>query len=479
MKVLFINPPIRLSDKPRHIPHGLAILANIIRKMRGFKVDFLDLNALRYSDKETISILKSLEYDVVCIGGLIPVYKRIRYLSKIIKGFGDVPVIAGGSAVMSIPEVVLMNTDVDIICDGEGEKTLVEILLALRDGNRDGLRDVKGIYYRYGDEIKKTPPRPLIDDLDRESDLPAYNLLPMEIYLQNPVVGIGHDIDFITSRGCPFQCTFCYQPWGRRFRGHSVDFIIDALKYLKRKYSIDFISFQDDEFMTIKKRGLEFCERILREDLKLKWSCTGRVNITKKDILQTMKEAGCVAVSYGIESGSQEILNSMKKGVTVEQAENAIRINREVGIRCPTSFIIGMPDETDKTCQETVAFCIRNNINLSSLMFATPYPGTELFNYCLEKGLILQDGIHDFVMKLEDARDFVINLTSHFSDDALIKKREDMIREVKDNIIPPSIEKIEKMNYDLYGELYLRYKEQLTDESFLKHRELHGFNDYF
>jgi radical SAM superfamily enzyme YgiQ (UPF0313 family) len=477
MNILIINPPVRLTDKPRHIPHGLAIIANIIRKRIGIVPQFLDLNAHRYSEKEIITQLKKYEFDVVLIGGLIPVYKRIIILAEYIKQINpECLVIAGGSAAMSVPELLLHNALVDVVCAGEAELAIIELLQQLRMFALKDVVDIPGFYFKIGDEIIFSGARELINDLDTESDLPAYDLLPMDIYLSNPVVGLGRDIDFISSRGCPYQCTFCYQPWGRKFRGHSVDFIIDALTYLKTQYHVDFVSFQDDEFMANKARVYELCEKLQSKVPGLLWSCTGRVNIVDDDIVETMRAAGCVSISYGFESGSPKLLENMKKMVTIEQMEKAAAVNRKFGMMLPVSFIIGMPGEDEASCNETVEFCLRNNIPLKSMMFATPYPGTELFDFAVSSGRIPKEKLHDFVVSLEDARDFTVNLTDAFTDEELIAKREQMINEVNNQLksISPQvyIEKIRK----LFGDLANRYFE---DTSALKHRAEHGGLDIF
>ncbi len=477
-KILIINPPIRLTDKPRHIPHGLAILANVIRKKIGIKPYFLDLNAFRYDDKQVESILSSISFDFVLIGGLIPVYRRIILLSKLIKDRNpSAVIIAGGSAAMSVPEILLQNSEVDIVCAGEGEKVMVELLEALANDSLSDVKNVKGFYFKINGEIVFSGESDLLMNLDEESSIPAYDLLPMDIYLSNPCVGIGRDIDFITSRGCPFQCTFCYQPWGQKFRAHSVDFIIDTIRHLKNKYNIDFISFLDDEFIAKKQRVYEFCEKRNRYFPDLLWSCTGRVNLINEDITKCMRESGCVAVQYGFESGSEEILKSMKKGVTLQQMEKAIDLGRKHGLLIPASFIIGMPGETDKTCKETVNFCCKNNISLNSLMFATPYPGTELFEYALRKGIIDKNKIHEFVMGLEDARDFTVNLTDYFSDEELVEKRLEMIVDVDSSIKKLSFNALNQKRSALFGSLAGSFMSQSEED--MVHRSKHGGLDCF
>jgi len=475
LKVLIINPPIRLNDKPRNIPHGLAILANMIRKKAGINPKFIDINAHRYSNEQVQSILRSVEFDVVLIGGLIPVYKRIILYADMIKSINpNAVIIAGGSAAMSVPYLMLNNSKVDVICAGEGERAVVDLLNGLKENHLKELTHVKGFYFKVDGRISYSGNHDLLGDLDSESDLPAYDLLPMDIYLSNPVVGIGRDTDFISSRGCPFNCTFCYQPWGRKFRAHSVSFIMDAFRHLKDNYNIDFISFQDDEFMADKIRVKEFCEQRNRYFPDLLWSCTGRANIVSRDedIIKLMKDSGCTLISCGFESGSQRMLDRMHKTQTIEEMEKTVRIFRKYKLPVPASFIIGMPGEDKESCRETIDFCLRNKISLDSLMFATPYPGSEIFDFALKTKRINADNPHEFIMRIEDARDFIINLTDSFSDEELIKAREDAMRLTKENYnrFITMDETMTKMRA-LFGPVMSRAG---FDEKDLEHRMKHG-----
>tara|TARA_B100002003_G_scaffold157260_1_gene145905 strand:+ start:88 stop:681 length:594 start_codon:yes stop_codon:yes gene_type:complete len=195
-----------------------------------------------------------------------------------------------------------------------------------------------------------------------------------------------------------------------------------------------------------------------------------------EEIVKAMKNSGCVSISYGLESGSPRMLKSMNKVATIENMENAVRINRKFGMMLPVSFIIGMPGEDEKSCRETVELCIRNEIPLKSIMYATPYPGTELFDYAVSTGRIEKEQLHEFVLMLEDARDFVVNLTSIFTDEQLIAKRQEMIDEVCSRVKPVLGEiYIEKL-INLFGNLA---KEYLKDKTLLKHRAEHGGIDIF
>lgn len=478
MDVLIINPPIRLSDKPRHIPHGLAILANIIRKRLNLNPVFLDINAYRYDEEEVKSIIKNSAFDIVLIGGLSTVYKYIVELSRFIKLVNpEAKIIAGGYVAMSTPKVLLKNSGIDIVCTGEGEITIIELLKKLKRNLNSSLDDIPGICYKNKgnkNEIIFNVVRPFILNLDKESYLPAYDLLPMEIYLSNPIVGIGRDIDLITIRGCPYKCTFCYQPWGHRPRFHSVDFVVNAIKFLKKSYHIDFISFQDDEFMTDLRRVQEFCEARNRFFPDLLWSCTGRVNIVARneEIIKIMRNSGCTLVSFGFESGCQRMLNSMSKMQTIKMMERVVKICRKYGLPVPASFIIGMPGENEESCKETVNFCIKNNIPLDSLMFATPYPGTQIFDFALKTGRIDKSNLHEFLMKLGDARDFVINLTDYFTDEELINKRKEMMKITKENYRKfITEEEIKDKMKNLFGTLMEKVHLDGTD---IDHRMKHG-----
>jgi len=478
MDVLIINPPIRLSDKPRHIPHGLAILANIIRKRLNLNPVFIDINAYRYDEEEVKSIIKNSAFDIVLIGGLSTVYKYIVELSRFIKLVNpEAKIIAGGYVAMSTPKVLLKNSGIDIVCTGEGEITIIELLKKLKRNLNSSLDDIPGICYKNKgnkNEIIFNAVRPFILNLDKESYLPAYDLLPMEIYLSNPIVGIGRDIDLITIRGCPYKCTFCYQPWGHRPRFHSVDFVVNAIKFLKKSYHIDFISFQDDEFMTDTRRVKEFCEARNRFFPDLLWSCTGRVNVVARneEVINIMRNSGCTLVSFGFESGSQRMLNNMNKMQTVKMMEMVVKICRKYSLPVPASFIIGMPSENEESCKETVNFCIRNNIPLYSLMFATPYPGTQIFDFALKTGRVDKSNLHEFLMKLGDARDFAINLTDYFTDEELINKSKEMMKITKENYKKfITEEEIKDKMKNLFGNLM---KKVHLDETDLDHRLKHG-----
>jgi radical SAM superfamily enzyme YgiQ (UPF0313 family) len=466
MKVLVINPVIRKEDKARLIPHGLAIISNMIRRDMNITPEFLDINALRPSDRQVEQTIDDIKPNVVLIGGIIPVYKDIVKWSGYIKEtYPETTVIAGGSVASSIPDILLENSKVDIICMGEGEKTIIRVL---KDIKR---RDVNGIAYK-DKKVIINQPEYLIQDLDKESMLPAYDLIPMETYLGNQAVGFGREIDFISSRGCPFKCDFCYQPFGDHPRLHSAKFVINGIRFLKEKYDIDFVAFLDDEFLINKNRVREFCDEMTKFNKDILWSCNGRSNIlaNDEDLMKKMRDNGCVTIQYGFESGSQKMLDSMHKKQTTQQMEKVTELNRKYGMPIPVSFILGMPGETKETAKETADFCFRNHIPLDSLMFATPYPGTKIYEFALRTGRI-KDRV-GFVESLKDARDFTVNLTDEFTDDELINLRKSMMENTRKYYeVYMSRDGIIEKTKSLFGKLY---EKSNLDEKDWEHRFKHG-----
>ena len=237
------------------------------------------------------------------------------------------------------------------------------------------------------------------------------------------------------------------------------------------------MTFQDDLFIADKKRFFEFCDIRNSSFANLYWSCTGRANLCDEDIIQAARSSGCTDVSYGFESGSPRMLKSMQKHISLEQMENVVRLNRKYGLPVPVSFILGMPGEDKESCKETLDFCKKNNLTLDSLMYATPYPGTPLFDFAIDTGRIRKDEIHEFVMKLGDARDFSVNLTDHFSDTELQLTFSEMMREARMAYRPIPQEAMDRKIKSLYGDLADYYFNISPEDR--EHRDKHGAMDLF
>ena len=432
MKVLLINSPIRLDAKPSCIPYGLATIASTL-KQAGFEVDIYDINAHRPSRDEILKTLRKLQWDLVGISGLITTYRFQKWLIPHLKAINpEAPVVSGGGLATSNSQLLFEHTDVDMTAAGEGEQTLSELCFAIQTG--ENLSQVNGLWYRQNGSIVTNNSRRNVENLD-EVPYPAWDLLPMEIYLNNPIWGdaannssgfrrdvkITRSMNIISSRGCPMSCNYCYHLFGHSsYRFRSVENVIVEIEILVDRYGVDFIGFVDDNMMASEKRIIEFCDAIEKKKFPITWGCHGRVTSAKFEVLDRMADVGCVWIGYGIESGSQKILDRMNKRAKVEQAKEAILNTRAAGIYPNTTFIFGYPGETRNTIQDTVDFKRELNIECGSF-FASPYPGTSLYEQVRSQ---VKDE-ESFIQTLGNAAEFTINLTD-FDDETLFKLKRAM-----------------------------------------------------
>lgn len=412
MDILLINPIIRKSSPPAYFPLGLGYIAQVLSK-EGHSVAILDANAHRWSSEVIEQKIRDSRFDLVGISGLITEYKYIKWLVSVLKKHHPKKMILlGGGLATAVPKLILEKLDVDIIVVGEGEETVKELARVLINGG--DLQKVKGIWYRENGSIHQTLPHELIQDLNC-IPFPRWDLFPLDLYLKTPTLGFDADssiktMNLITSRGCPYRCVYCYHDmWGYKFRARSADNIIEEINFLQKQYGVRGISFTDDTFILNKKIVYELCDKLISQKVKVLWSCNGRVDLVNPDLLKRMRRAGCVAIAYGIESGSQKMLDAMRKQVTVEQAKKAIQWTREADIAPLTYMIIGMIGETEQTVQETIDFC-RQTATFAEFSILTPIPGTEVYKMAMEDGKI-----KDLENLLEDWEEWqnkiVVNLT--------------------------------------------------------------------
>jgi len=409
MKILLVQPPHDYeggSRNPSFFPLGLGYIVNPLLKS-GYNVEILDIWAHQYSKEEVVERIQKLDYDVVGISAISTQYAYTKWLTSQFKKYNQKGRIVIGNALATLsPEIVLNHTQTDVCVIGEGEITFKEVV-----ENIDRLENVDGIYFKKEGKIIKNRPRKYIENLDT-IEFPAWDFFPTDIYLKNCLIPGHSDIktmNIIVGRGCPYSCRFCSKTFkGVRLR--SVDNIIQEIKELIKRYKIGGIFFNDELVVINKERIYDLCRKI--KPLNLKWICQGRVNLVDYDLLKNMAESGCVAVGYGVESGSQTILNNMNKQITLEQSEQAIKDTIKAGMRPVAQMMYGYPGETKKTLQETINFFKRvPYLGYISLSITTPLPGTELYDYSLEKGLIedeekylshlsggyMSDGRHAFI----------------------------------------------------------------------------------
>ena len=383
--ITLVNPP-QTSGAPESgfIPLGIGYLAAVLEK-NGYTVDVIDCQVQKPTKKELENELNRLQPDVIGVTSTTLTYKSATEIVKTAKeSCPDSLTIMGGPHVTVLDEQTLNEQpEVDIVVRGEGEQTLLELVDLASKSNLKDLGAVAGISFRKDRKIVQTPDRPFIQNID-ELPYPAFKHFQISNYR---LFGKTY-LPVITSRGCPFQCTFCLasQMCGRRFRARSPKNVVDELEFLRDTYEADAFSFYDDTFTFDRKRARDICEEMKSRKVDLHWDCRTRVDrITEKD-LAILMDANCQLIHFGVESGSQKMLDAMKKGTTVEQNERAIKWAKEVGISVAISVVVGYPGETPDMLKQTLDFIQKTHPDYVYMCVAIPYPGTELYDLLQELG---------------------------------------------------------------------------------------------
>ena len=379
MRVLLINPPTVHALKSiagfTAPPLGLAYLGAVARE-NGFNVRIIDAPAENMTLRDLGREIKYFDPDIVGITAttpMIPDAYTVAHLAKTINP--NAYVIIGGPHVTFLPRRTLMECPcIDIVVQGEGEETFKELLNVIDSGKR--LSDVRGITYYDEGKIRINPPRPLIKDIDK-IPIPAYDLLPMEKYRVNNV----RFATIMTSRGCPYNCIFCSSSalFGHAYRTHSVERVLKELGILRNEYHVREIEFLDDTFTLNRKRAQKIAEEIIRNDLDISWSASSRVNTIDYETASIMRRANAHTVYFGIESGTEKILKFIRKGITLKQARDAVKVAKKAGLNVLGSFVIGFPIETIHDINTTIDFSKSLNLDIAQYTIATPNPGTYLW----------------------------------------------------------------------------------------------------
>jgi anaerobic magnesium-protoporphyrin IX monomethyl ester cyclase len=282
-------------------------------------------------------------------------------------------VLGGPHVTIGDDQFLLQHPEVDVVVKGEGEQTIVELSRYL-SGQRV-LNDISGIAFRNNGQVVRTANRPCIQNLD-DLPYPAYHYFPLIKYRIFKKIGVP----MLTSRGCGSGCSFCLVPHiaGNNFRARTPASVVNELEYIKSRYQVDFVTFNDEIFTYDKKRVLDICSGIKQLRINVPWDCQTRVDLVSKDLLHAMKEANCQLINFGVESANQNILNAMGKGTTVQQNATAIRMAKEAGLSVTVSLLLGYPGESDHTIHQTIDFIKRTEPDDLYLFLATPFPSTQL-----------------------------------------------------------------------------------------------------
>ncbi len=386
MKAILINPPSPRTSSFVHL--GLAYLGSILVDNK-WETKIIDGSA-PYGEYSFDSIAEIIQKDTPDFVGITTTTLFSTYASDLIKKVksktNEIKILCGGPHATLMPNE-MFEAGADIVIRGEGEKTLEEIIPYFQ-GERS-LNAIKGISYRNkNNEIINNPARNLIQDLDM-LPLPNKDLFNIHDFVQVTKEKYRFS-NIITSRGCPFLCTYCSKAvFGRKFRARSPKSIIDEIKYLNLRYGLNHVDFIDDGFTFDRKRMFIFCKEINNQiPFKLTWSCVTRIDLVDEEVLNIMKDAGCVKINYGIESSKEETLIKINKGISSEEAKKIVKLTNLIGLKCSANFMWGFPWESCEDVKNNRLFMkdlskYVEDIDPAGILI--PFPGTAIYDEYKEK----------------------------------------------------------------------------------------------
>jgi len=393
MKLLLIHPSQRVAygdmTPPSCPPFGIAYIASFLER-EGREVSIIDVDAEGLNMEGLGKEIEKLSPDLVGITATTPLIKNAFEIARIAKSQGR-KVVLGGIHPTVNPEECMLSEYVDFVVVGEGELTTLELLKALEENGN--FSNIDGLVYKENGEIIANPPRRLIKDLDI-IPFPARHLFKNFKYsypdtLKTPAIPI------MTSRGCPGQCTYCCtkQICGLSYRFRSAENVIAEIEELIEKYGAKEIHFSDDNFVVNKERILELCKKIkergLHEKVLFAVPQGLRVDQVDEEVLRALRGINVYSLGFGVESGNENVLKTIKKNTSLEQARKAIALSKKLGFEVWTFFIIGLPGDNEETIKDTVDFALELDTDLAKFLILKPFPGTEAFKWLDERGLIV------------------------------------------------------------------------------------------
>ncbi len=404
MKVLLVNPPrfngipvireerCEITERYSIVPpYSLLQVASLLRE-RGHEVSIIDANVLDldYEElKRKMSGREGQDYAALIFRFTPTTFDHDMILTKVSKELCPAAKTIGICWTMrTLPEEVLENApSLDIYIMHEYEVVVPDLIDSLSK-NRD-ISAVKGVAYRDNCKIIKNQDAKPIEDYNTVP-LPAYDLLPS---LENYYINTRHGAPFTimyTSKGCPFNCIYCTVA-GTKWKARNAKSVLDEIRYLKKEHNIKTISFFDETFTLDRQRVVDICNILINEGIDITWYCNTRVHLVDEELLELMHKAGCKGMSYGVESGSQKVLDNASKHITVEQAERSIQMAKDIGIKTYCSFMFGLPGENWETVKETIDFIKKTLPTGAQFNVTVPYPGTKLYEMAIEKGWTSKD----------------------------------------------------------------------------------------
>ncbi len=406
MKVLLVNPPrdseiignnpsIIEEERGFNPPLGLLYLAGYLEKHSPeHPVSVIDSQVERLDYAELARRIAAAAPDVVGITAMTMTLVDVLKTARAAKAAApSARVVLGGPHVHLYPEETIAFPDVDYLVLGEGEEAFARLLDAI--GQPARLREVQGIVFTESDgRVVNTGARPAIEDLD-SLPFPARHLVPYGKY--SSLLAVGDCVTTVfTSRGCPFKCTFCDRPHlGKRFRARSPENVVDELAECVEMGISEFLIY-DDTFTVDRQRVLEICDLIVARGLRIGFDIRARVDTVTDEMLARLKAAGCQGIHYGVEAGTERMLEVLNKCITIPKVDEVFRLTRKHRIPILAYFMIGNPGETREEIEETFRVTRRLAPDYVHITVLTPFPGTQVYAWALERGVIRSDVWREF-----------------------------------------------------------------------------------
>lgn len=401
MKIQFINPPYTnfdgMSESAGHMmPLSFGYLASFAReRLKGLDFDILDAETLGLNYDDIRERIAAYGPDIVGITAPTPAINHVFKTAEIAKELNpNITVVLGGIHPSVMPDQTISDSKaVDFLIRGEGELSFTELIEYLQDGNTK-YGSIDGICFRDNGSVVKTSKRNFIKDLDTVP-FPARDLYDLTLYRSAPTKKVSDDdaTPILTSRGCPYDCIHCPSRniWSGVIRYRSADNVVNEIVECVERFNLKEFNFFDDTFTIKKSRVIDICKKIMERRLGISWICFSRTNTIDDELVEYMKEAGCKKISFGLESGDQGILDTMRKKTTVEQGRRAVETVRRHNIPVHASFMLGNVGETEETIRKTEKFAKSLGLDNATFFITTPFPGTDLYDIAKDLGHVNEE----------------------------------------------------------------------------------------